>query len=264
MAPRFSPARPVRVYERVVQQIEEAILSGAIRPGERLPSERELMTQFAVSRATVREALRVVQSAGLVASRPGDPRGPEVLPFSTAGIHKSMIALARVEHLGLGELLQFRMMIEGQSCALAARRRSDQQLARLEDAITAMKTAISGDYTAFGAADIAFHDVVTDIAGNRLLQVSAQAVRDVVVDVIAGKIATSPDGTGTMRDIIRRHRQLLTAIRERDPARAAALVKRHIYEYYRDYVDDDQLPALELALDSPPRANQSRTGRRVS
>ena len=81
--PRFQPVQPVRAYQRIVEQVEDALVRGELAPGQRLPSERELVTQFAVSRSTVREALRVLESNGVVRSRPGDPNGPEILPFSS-------------------------------------------------------------------------------------------------------------------------------------------------------------------------------------
>ena len=127
----------VRAYERIVEQIEEAIESGALQPGERLPSERELMAQFSVSRSTVREALRVLQARGLVRSRPGDPHGAEVLPFSPAALHKSMTTLARVDELSLGELVQFRMVLDASANLLAARLRTDEELAEMDAAIAA-------------------------------------------------------------------------------------------------------------------------------
>ena len=86
--PRFQPVQPVRAYQRIVEQVEEALARGDLRPGQRLPSERELVAQFEVSRSTVREALRVLESNGVVRSRPGDPNGPEVLPFSPAALRK--------------------------------------------------------------------------------------------------------------------------------------------------------------------------------
>jgi GntR family transcriptional repressor for pyruvate dehydrogenase complex len=250
-ARRFAPARPVRVYERVVQQIEEAIYLGQLRPGERLPSERELMTQFAVSRGTIREALRVLQSAGLVQSRPGDPRGPEVLPFSTTGIHKSMSALARVEHLGLGELVQFRMLVEGECAALAAAGRTEQQLTALESTVTDMKAAVVLGPEAFGAADVAFRDLVAEISGNKLLRVCTDVVREVARDLLARNTAYVPDGVEGMRLAVRRQRRVLTAIHERAAGRAETLVKRHLYDYYREYVSPAELPALELTLGQP-------------
>ena len=98
---RFRPVQPVRAYERIVEQVEDALASGELRPGQRLPSERELVGQFEVSRSTVREALRVLESNGVVRSRPGDPNGPEVLPFSSGALRKQMVRLARVEEVGL-------------------------------------------------------------------------------------------------------------------------------------------------------------------
>ena len=83
---QFEPVAPVHAYERIVAQIEEAVYSGRLKPGERLPGERELMTQFGVGRSTVREALRVLQAAELIRSRPGDPRGPEVLAASPGAL----------------------------------------------------------------------------------------------------------------------------------------------------------------------------------
>ncbi|MGO4599699.1 FadR/GntR family transcriptional regulator [Terrabacter sp. 2RAF25] len=83
----FEPVRSVRLYERIVEQVEEAIARGELRPGERLPSERELVVQFGTSRATVREALRVLESNGVVRSRPGDPNGPEAARASLHSLH---------------------------------------------------------------------------------------------------------------------------------------------------------------------------------
>ncbi|MGI8717025.1 MAG: FadR/GntR family transcriptional regulator, partial [Lapillicoccus sp.] len=78
--PAFRPVTSVRLSQGIVEQVEQALASGELRPGQRLPSERELVVQFGASRSTVREALRVLESTGVVRSRPGDPHGPEVLP----------------------------------------------------------------------------------------------------------------------------------------------------------------------------------------
>src|SRR3954462_955210 len=109
---RFRPVQPVRAYQRIVEQIEEALARGDLSPGQRLPSERELVTQFAVSRSTVREALRVLASNGVVRSRPGDPNGPEILPYSLGALRKQMTRLARVDELSLRELIGFRMIMD--------------------------------------------------------------------------------------------------------------------------------------------------------
>ncbi|MGA9925356.1 MAG: GntR family transcriptional regulator, partial [Isosphaeraceae bacterium] len=78
-SPIFEPIKPTRAHEAVLAQLQRKILKGELAPGDRLPSEREMMETFGVSRPTVREALRVAESLGLVAVRHGDPGGPQVL-----------------------------------------------------------------------------------------------------------------------------------------------------------------------------------------
>src|SRR3954451_11924417 len=136
---RFRPVQPVRAYERIVEQVEDALASGELRPGQRLPSERELVGQFEVSRSTVREALRVLESNGLVRSRPGDPNGPEVLPLTSAGLQKSMTHLLMVDKVSRAELLQFRLLLDGVASYLAARRRDAAELAGIDEAMERMR-----------------------------------------------------------------------------------------------------------------------------
>ena len=143
---RFQPVQPVRAYQRIVEQVEDALVRGDLRPGQRLPSERELVSQFEVSRSTVREALRVLESNGVVRSRPGDPNGPEVLPFSSGALRKQMVRLARVDEVSLSELVSFRMILDGSATMLAAQLRTPEQLAEMESAIEVMRAAIDVGY----------------------------------------------------------------------------------------------------------------------
>jgi GntR family transcriptional regulator, transcriptional repressor for pyruvate dehydrogenase complex len=247
--PRFEPVRTVRAYERIVEQIEEAVESGSLQPGERLPSERELMAQFAVSRSTVREALRVLQARGLVRSRPGDPHGAEVLPFSPAALHKSMTTLARVDELSLGELVQFRMVLDASANLLAARLRTEEELAEMGAAIERMRAAIEVSYDEFSAADVAFHDAVARASRNKLIQICTDVVRSIALDLIAEKIAAAPDQRALMRQTIRHHEEVLAAIRAGDGLPAARLSRQSMYEYYVDYVPEEERPALRTLLE---------------
>ncbi|MCA2226494.1 FadR/GntR family transcriptional regulator [Nonomuraea aurantiaca] len=247
--PRFEPVRTVRAYERIVEQVEEAIESGALRPGERLPSERDLMGQFSVSRSTVREALRVLQARGLVRSRPGDPNGAEVQPFSPAALHKSMTTLARVEELSLGELVQFRMVLDASANLLAARLRTDEQLAEMDAAIAAMRAAVEVGYDAFSAADIAFHDAVARASRNKLIQICTDVVRSIVLGLVSGKIAAAADREALMRQSIGHHEEVLAAVRAGDGPLAARLSRQTMYDYYVGYVPEEERPALRALLE---------------
>jgi GntR family transcriptional repressor for pyruvate dehydrogenase complex len=245
---RFEPVATVRAYERVVQQIEEAVFSGQVKPGERLPSERELMAQFSVSRSTVREALRVLQAADMIRSKPGDPRGPEVLAASPVALHKSMQRLARSDRLGLAELLQFRMALDGSAHRLAASLRTDQDLADLDTALDAMRLAQG--YAEFGRADVAFHEAIAIAAGNPLLVVCLEVVRGVVLDQIEGRLAHAQDQPALMRSWLAHHGEVLQAIRDSDGDLASRLARRALYDNYAEHVPLAERSLLHPLLDA--------------
>ncbi len=221
----FERVRPVRAYESIVEQVEDRVFRGLLRPGERLPSERDLMGQFSVSRSTVREALRVLESDGLVRSRPGDPNGPEVLPFSPITLRKSVTRLVRVDEVGLAELVQFRMLLEGSANLLAARLASDEQLAAMDAALAEMEAALDRGYAEFSRADVAFHDIVARASRSILIQVCSDVVRGVVLGLISQKIADAPDKRELMATSLRHHADVLDAVRRRDGPRAARLAR---------------------------------------
>lgn len=245
----FRPVQPVRLYERIVEQIEAALASGELKPGQRLPSERDLVTQFGASRSTVREALRVLESNGLVQSRPGDPNGPEVLPFSAGGLTKAMTRLAQFDELSLGELISSRMILDSSANRLAARLRTPEQLTEMEAAIAAMRTAIEAGYEPFSQADLAFHEAVSRASRNTLIQVCNQVVRGVVLSLISDKIAHARNRKALMRESLEHHEEVLAAIRSGDGPAAARISRRNLYDYYAGYLPKADRTALQALID---------------
>jgi DNA-binding FadR family transcriptional regulator len=241
----FRPVRGVRAYERVVEQIEQAILAGELRPGDRLPSERELIVQMGVGRSTVREALRVLESNGLVRSRPGDPNGPEVMPLTSAGLQKSMTHLLMVDKVSRAELLQFRLLLDGVASYLAARRRDAAALADIEKAMERMRTSLDAGAQEFSDADAAFHDLLAKASGNALIELCCAAVRGVVVELIASKLVSVEDAHALMEQSLRHHEDVLESVRNGDADRAARLSRAHLFEYYGSSVDATERAMLE-------------------
>lgn len=248
---QFRPVQPVRAYERIVDQVEDALARGELRPGHRLPSERELVSQFGVSRSTVREALRVLESNGVVRSRPGDRGGSEVLAYSAGGLSKQMTRLARVEELSLAELVGFRMILDGSANLLAARLRTPAQLAEMEAAIEVMREAIDAGYERFSEADVAFHDAVARASRNALIEVCNQVVRGVVLTLISDKIATSRNRRALMLKSLGHHAEVLDAVRRGDTREAARVARRNLYDYYAAYVPKADRAALVALIDGP-------------
>ncbi len=254
----FTPVRPVRAYQRIVEQIEAALLTGELSPGERLPSERELMAQFAVSRSTVREALRVLESRGAVRSRAGDPNGPEILPFSPEELSQQMKRLARVEELTLAELIAFRMIIDSSANRLAARLRTEVELAEMEQAIEGMRATLDAGYEAFSQADVAFHDAIARASRNTLIQVCNQVVRGVVLDLISTKISAADNRVALMEQSMRHHEEVLSAIRSGEGVAAARISRQNLYDYYAGYVPEgDRAPLLSLLPEGDPAPGPS-------
>jgi DNA-binding FadR family transcriptional regulator len=247
--PSFNRITPVRAYEGVVAQIEAAIFDGRLTPGQRLPSEREMMTQFAVSRATVREALRVLESNGLVRSRPGDPNGgAEVQRSSTKNLSKAMTSFARLGRMGVPELVQFRMVVEGSAVRLAAVLHDQAGLGAMQTAYEHMKEAVSGSYEDFSAADVAFHLSVARCSGNQLLTACSEVARDMVLGLIKDKLEASPDRGSLMGETVARHGEYLKAIKSRNGIKAEALARQDLMDYYGAYTDDEGRERMSALL----------------
>ncbi|MBO8192666.1 FadR family transcriptional regulator [Streptomyces oryzae] len=251
----FQPVRPVRAYQRVAEQIEDRILAGELPPGSRLPAERELVRQFDVGRSTIREALRVLQSSGLIRSRPGDPLGAEVLGVSPDTLSHALGRLARSHLSSPAELIQFRMVLDAESYRLAARLHTEEDLRRLTELADTMGECVSRDPHdphAFSEADAQFHRVVAEASGNALLALCARAVHDAVVGAIEGELVRAErdgDAGEWMRRSVVHHREILAALRGADGARAARLGREALFEHYAPHLPEPDRKRLRAALD---------------
>lgn len=250
---KFTPARRVRAYESIVKQIEDAIFRGDLRPGQRLPSERDLTVEFAVSRATVREALRVLESSGLIRSKQGDPTGgAEVQQFSPDGLRRSLTAMVHLEQFDLTDLIQFRMAIEGSATYLAAVGHTAEQFERMEAAHAHLADAIDSGYEAFSQADVEFHHAVAEAANSGLLRVCNDVARGVVINLIETKLSTTLDDRALMLDSWRRHERVLDAIRQRDGDRAASLAQHDILDHFGRFLPEERRVQLEQFASHSP------------
>ena len=245
----FTPVKTVKAYERVVEQIERAISNRELRPGDRLPSERELMLTFEVSRSTIREALRVLESTGLVRSRPGDPRGPEVLQASPVMLAKTVSRLVRLDTIGLSELVEFRIMLEGAACSLAAQHRTPEQLHAMQDAVETMRTEIANGPIAFGRADVAFHASIWAASHNQLMQICGEATRGALIDMVTGGLDRAADSQAKMELSLAHDREILAAISDGDSVSAGRLARSFVIEYYGELLPSTDRSALTLADD---------------
>jgi GntR family transcriptional repressor for pyruvate dehydrogenase complex len=167
----FSKAKQNRIFQDVVDQIQEAILTGRLKAGDKLPSERELGETFATSRGTLREALRVLEEKGLIEIRLGTSGGAFVKKASSRQMSASLALLIRSDLVCLEHLAEFREGVEGTVTALAAERADDDDITLLKELLAEAKQHYEkgiGHWRAFVRVDERIHMVLARICGNPL------------------------------------------------------------------------------------------------
>jgi len=138
----FQTAKPTKIFQDVVAQIEEAILTGRIKTGQTLPSERDLKETFQISRGTLREALRVLEQKGLIEIRLGVGGGSVVRDVDAGRVTESLGLLIRSQKVSLLHLAEFREAVEGSIAAQAAERRSASDIRKLKNLIDVARACV--------------------------------------------------------------------------------------------------------------------------
>lgn len=176
--PAADPAGPA--YRHIARRLRELILDGRLEPGERLPNEAELSASFAVSRSTIREALRELSSQNLLVTTRGVTGGSFVAHPEPEQISGSLEAglglLSMRREVSVDTLLEARELLEVPAARLAANRRSDEQLAQLHAAVGEERAALRSDFEGHRR----FHAAVLDAAGNTLLEIMTQPLFSVL------------------------------------------------------------------------------------
>lgn len=165
----FRAAKQTRIFQDVVEQIQETILAGKLKPGETLPSERDLKTMLQVSRGTLREALRVLEQKGLIEIKLGVGGGAVVQDISYDQINESLALLIRYQKVSLRHLTEFRVGVEGRVSALAAKRASPADIIHLKSLLEqARQFAEQGSefQRGFVEVDKQIHLSLAEITGN--------------------------------------------------------------------------------------------------
>lgn len=249
----FTPVQKVSAYESIVLQIESAIASGDLTAGDRLPGERKLMADFSVSRATVREALRVLQATGVIESRPGDPRGPVISHYSPRLLEKSMSQLARLDSVSRVEVLQFRLLLEGSATRLAARNRNEADLDLIRTRHRELEASILADGATFFSEHVSrFHASIRRASGNQLIEICGNVIGGITAELMVRRLHTDADQLAIVQRSALDGARLVEAISARDAEGAAAIQVANIYRFYADDLDPAEVDALRPFVDPSP------------
>jgi GntR family transcriptional regulator, transcriptional repressor for pyruvate dehydrogenase complex len=222
----LTPAPRRKLSETVAEQLLAAVRE--LPPGTKVPSERELTKELGVGRSTVREALNGLAMMGVVEIRHGQGVFVTAQPV---GLSEPSAITAALEQGITHEFIEARLIVEVEVARLAARRRTDEDLARLEAALEEQERRLRGDLDALVDVAASFNVLLADAAHNDLLSAMIQSFVSLMLE--RGPRVYSLDGFGEWD--IREHRGLFEAVRDRDPERAARLMREHIEELARRY-----------------------------
>jgi DNA-binding FadR family transcriptional regulator len=223
----------LRVHEHVLMQIEERMIDGRLQAGDRLPGERQLAEMLGVSRASVREALRVLEAMGILAAQTGS--GPEAGSVVASNAANAMTTLLRM-HIALAnfsmrDVVDTRVLLEGWAAAHVAKRANSAELAKLRKLVGEMRRE-DLDPPSFNALDTDFHVAIAQASGNRLVAHFMEAIRHAVHQ----RMVTAFDGIADWRSeavrLTDEHEQLVALLEAGDALAARDQVEQHIRGFY--------------------------------
>jgi GntR family transcriptional regulator, transcriptional repressor for pyruvate dehydrogenase complex len=229
----YKLVRTSRLYEQIVQQIEDSIVKGSLKPGDQLPPERELAQRFGVSRTAVREAVKALREKGLVEAFSG--RGTFITDGTTHAVRQSLDLMIKIgQPEGFSHLAEVRAILEPEIAALAATRIQDPELATMREAVAVMDQS-GQDPDAYIEADLDFHLALAEAAANPLIL----SLLDSIVGLLREqrlRIFNVPGGPA--RGQIH-HKRILQAVEQHDTQMAREAMREHL----KQVRDDSQAPS---------------------
>jgi GntR family transcriptional repressor for pyruvate dehydrogenase complex len=230
-----------RLYEQIVNQIEQSIITGQLKPGDQLPPERELAQTFGVSRTAVREAVKALREKGLVEAHPG--RGTFITDGTSQAIRQSLDRMVKIGQAGgPARLIEIRQILEPEIAARAALRASDKDVAALREAFAAMEAA-GDDADRYIEADLDFHLVLAETVDNPIV---LALIDSIVVLLREHRVHMFHVHGGPERGQFH-HRRILEAVERHDADAARRAMQAHLQQVTEDTEKFSDAPASEPA-----------------
>ncbi len=214
--------KKTRVYEDIVAQLKELIAEGKVKPGDQLPSERELSERFQVSRASVREAIRSLESMGWIQTRQGEGT------YIASSVETLLASIAfTIQHKSdpLIQVFEARKILEPAIAALAAERATAEEVGGLEAILNEQAQQVTEGKTGV-EADTRFHSTLADAAKNEVLLRLNDAIVDRLHETETRERSLQTEGRPARS--LAGHQEILRAIQSKDPAKAREAMLNHL------------------------------------
>ncbi len=221
----YSPIKPKRISEEIVEQIKNLIFAGNLKPGESLPSERDLAKSLNVSRVSLREALNTLQGMGLLEIQQGNRTC--VRPITTRSIHDPLVSFAKNSAANILKVFEIRKYLEVGCAALAAERATDQEIEQLEEILDEMEEDLKKNR--LGAkTDLDFHALLAQATHNQ----AYVHLMNTIYDLLQEELRIAWGGIFKKRDqrnkLFQQHKNILEAVKQRDPERGREEALAHL------------------------------------
>ena len=221
----FRPVRQLRVFEEIVAQLKQSILMGRFKPGDKLPTERELVEQFQVSRVAIREALRTLENSGFIVTRQGANGGAYVTDLSFEFLANAFVDLFLADKISIPELHRVRLIIEPEIARLSAVAITPEYTERLKKALEAEEIPISSLSEDIKIKTVV-HYILAEMCGNRFLEAIVRSAMKLTHTLIQmanpDPYAMHPAGM---------HRPVVEAILTGDPEASSIAMHKHTLEF---------------------------------
>jgi len=229
----FRKTKTNRIFEDLVEQIEMAILEGRLKAGDKLPPQRELVEMFQTSRASLREALRVLEQKGLIDIKLGVAGGATVRSPGTDQVSESLALLIRHKKVSLDEIAEFREGVEGIVAALAAERAEKRDVKQLKKLLAESEELVEKGISAWKdsvEADKKIHFAIAEIAKNTVYKFVVRMVH-ANIDPYYEKLPERRESV--LRENHSNLRDIVNAIEKGDRAEAQKLAQSHVRRFHR-------------------------------
>lgn len=241
----FESLKIKRATDIIENRISGMIINGTLKPGEKLPTEKELSEQFDVSIVTVREALRGLEVAGMIEKRRGKGGGIYITEIESDSVMKALHNFFKRRNFSAQHLAEVRLIIEPTIVKTVALAITSAELKNIEDNIIFCENKLAkstkplrlGDYRAIGEKNLMFHKLIAQATNNPVLVLTVEYILDFISDF--KKSMFSPDINFSSR-LVTEHRGILEALQQNDPEEAGARMLKHL-KYLEKYQMDESL-----------------------
>lgn len=220
------PIKTRKIYEEIVEQIHELVKCGELKPGDKLPSERDLVNRLQVSRASIREALSALEMMGLLEVRSGE--GTFMRKLKPESVIAPLAWMLSIEKGTVLELLEVRKILEVQAAQLAALRAQPEDIHELEEALEDMRQEIVNPELGGEKADLRFHYAITRATKNQILILLMDTISDMMQQMLKASRAKLYAGKYTPKILYMEHAQIYDAIKNQDSIKASEHILEHL------------------------------------